>query len=366
MVVVSITREELHRIVWHKPMPELALALGLTSPQLVEICETLKVPFPHAQYWKRLRAGERVVKFELPKPDPKTPEQLTLSLEPWAHKALDTFTSTVIFEAVERGEHEPLPKLHPIIRVWHKHYQELRRQYKSDRGAFHWSACDLRKHRILDRIFRAVEVNGYSIEADRRKNDFTLFREDTRLHFRLREHRSRIVIPRSSGVSYDLKPSGKLHFEIRFYSNPDFPIPKEWKDTDEHDLEAMTPELISTLLQAGEALSLYQRLKAERDRKSKEHERLRCEDEAQRRADRNLWSSFLTFADRPDAAVRTERFITMLEQSFEDRARIVGDRSIAEWLSWARSHLAEFESQTHSPTWVFQELVRNFNRPPSP
>lgn len=356
MAVVSITREQLHRIVWLKPMAELVLELGVPNQRLIEICNFLNVPYPRHLYWRRLRAGEHVVRFELPKVAPEAPDQVTLSSEPWAKRALDLLRTTSIFDG-PAPRTEALPNLHPIIRAWHK--EKLKDQTNSDRSSSRWSACDLRKHRILDRIFREMEKNGYSISSDWRRNDFTLSRENIRLHFRLREHRLTIVKHGTLGATHDLKPSGKLHLMFQGFHSPDSSRRWNWRDTETQDLEALTPEIISTLLAAGEALTLYRLREDKLDRARKEAERLQREEETRRQLDRRLWASFMALAERMDTVTRVKGFLACLEASSDDRSSLIGDRSLLEWLAWANAHLAEFESYNRSPTRVFEELVGN-------
>jgi hypothetical protein len=356
MAVVSITREQLHRIVWLKPMAELVLELGVSNQRLVEICNLLNVPYPRHLYWRRLRAGEHVVRFELPKMTLDAPAQVTLRSEPWAQRALDLARTSDVCEG-QALETEVLPNLHPIIRGWHR--EKLRHQATSDRKSSCWSACELRKHRILDRIFRAVEEKGYSVASDWRRNAFTLSRETIRLHFRLHEHRLRIVKHGTFGASHDLKPSGKLHFVFRGYHGSDSPRRCNWRDTETQDLEALTPNIISTLLAAGEALTLHRLREIQLDRARNEAERLRREEETRRQTDQKLWTSFIALADRADVANRIRRFLSMLENSSENFSTLIQGRSVLEWLSWANDHLAQFESNSHSPTRVFAELAGN-------
>lgn len=47
----TITREDLYRLVWEKPMNKLAKEFGLSDVGLAKICTRLGVPRPPQGYW---------------------------------------------------------------------------------------------------------------------------------------------------------------------------------------------------------------------------------------------------------------------------------------------------------------------------
>jgi AcrR family transcriptional regulator len=63
---ISLTRKELYRRVWSKPMSVVADEVGLTGNALAKICNRLLVPYPPRGYWVKASAGKRSVKPPLP------------------------------------------------------------------------------------------------------------------------------------------------------------------------------------------------------------------------------------------------------------------------------------------------------------
>jgi hypothetical protein len=53
-----VTREELYRMVWDKPMIRLAEEFGITGNGLAKVCERLDVPCPPRGHWAKKEAGK--------------------------------------------------------------------------------------------------------------------------------------------------------------------------------------------------------------------------------------------------------------------------------------------------------------------
>ena len=63
----SITRKELHRLVWKKPASQLKEKFGISDVAIAKACRRLEIPKPPRGYWARLAAGQKVKKTPLPK-----------------------------------------------------------------------------------------------------------------------------------------------------------------------------------------------------------------------------------------------------------------------------------------------------------
>lgn len=61
-----VTRDELYRLVWQKPMSRLAEEFGVTGNGLAKACDRLNVPCPPRGHWAKKAAGKPVVMFKLP------------------------------------------------------------------------------------------------------------------------------------------------------------------------------------------------------------------------------------------------------------------------------------------------------------
>jgi hypothetical protein len=58
MTSITLTREELYRRVWEKPMVRLAEQYGISGNGLAKICDRLSIPYPPRGFWARMTVGK--------------------------------------------------------------------------------------------------------------------------------------------------------------------------------------------------------------------------------------------------------------------------------------------------------------------
>lgn len=63
---VALTRKELYRRVWSKPMSSVAKEVGLTGNALAKICNRLLVPYPSRGYWTKSEPDRKSQRPPLP------------------------------------------------------------------------------------------------------------------------------------------------------------------------------------------------------------------------------------------------------------------------------------------------------------
>lgn len=61
-----MTREELHKQVWSRPMRTLAASMGISDVALAKRCRTANVPVPPRGWWAKKEAGKAVKIEPLP------------------------------------------------------------------------------------------------------------------------------------------------------------------------------------------------------------------------------------------------------------------------------------------------------------
>lgn len=57
---VTITREDLYKLVWEKSMVQVAADYGVSDVALAKLCKRLNVPRPYLGYWAKLQNGKKV------------------------------------------------------------------------------------------------------------------------------------------------------------------------------------------------------------------------------------------------------------------------------------------------------------------
>jgi hypothetical protein len=68
-MIVTMTRAELHALVWDRPMTKLAAEYSLSDVALHKVCRKHDVPTPPAGYWAKKAHGKPVKVTPLPRPD---------------------------------------------------------------------------------------------------------------------------------------------------------------------------------------------------------------------------------------------------------------------------------------------------------
>ena len=78
----QLTREQLYKLVWEKPMVRLAEQFGISGNGLAKICRRLDVPYPPRGWWAKLAAGKSVTVGKLPPAQPGTPTEVRIAPTP--------------------------------------------------------------------------------------------------------------------------------------------------------------------------------------------------------------------------------------------------------------------------------------------
>ncbi|MFN3575034.1 MAG: hypothetical protein ACK4TR_16035 [Phenylobacterium sp.] len=80
----TLTREDLHKLVWTEPMRTVAERFGISDVGLKKHCIAAGIPVPERGYWAKLAAGKRVEAQALPPRDPGASEYVTFGGDRWS------------------------------------------------------------------------------------------------------------------------------------------------------------------------------------------------------------------------------------------------------------------------------------------
>lgn len=64
-----VTRENLHKLVWQRPIGQISRQYGVTAARLRDACKFLHIPIPPAGHWANVRAGLQSAPAALPEHD---------------------------------------------------------------------------------------------------------------------------------------------------------------------------------------------------------------------------------------------------------------------------------------------------------
>jgi AcrR family transcriptional regulator len=78
---VALTRAQLYRRVWSKPLTAVATEMRVSSNALAKICNRLLVPYPSRGYWARVGGGKSIARPPLPAAPESGTQRVTISAE---------------------------------------------------------------------------------------------------------------------------------------------------------------------------------------------------------------------------------------------------------------------------------------------
>lgn len=76
---IALSRKELYKRVWSRPLSAVAAELGLGGNALAKICNRLLVPYPPRGYWRRAAAGRKERRPPLPPAPESAARQIVIS-----------------------------------------------------------------------------------------------------------------------------------------------------------------------------------------------------------------------------------------------------------------------------------------------
>jgi len=168
-----LTREELHALVWSKPIQRLSGELGVSDVGLAKICKRHNIPTPGRGYWRKKETGvqTKVIPLRLAPRDSTNRIVFSPGRQVVAKIHDQRPTKTLVSVTVAVGS----PVSHPIA---HRTEDLLNRGKRDERGILHARRCDCshllvskstlpRAILVLDAVLRGIEQNGGEVEWHR-------------------------------------------------------------------------------------------------------------------------------------------------------------------------------------------------------
>jgi len=180
---LRLTREELHNLVWAKPMTEVAKDFQISDRAMAKICARKQVPVPPRGHWAKKSAGKDVPKPALPEFVAKAPKE----------------------EKAEAKPQQQPPKKPKVGAVFEERNQKIRKSLKELRNVL---------SEAVDYTARIESWNcdysfglNYSYNPLRRDNDVSFLYESP-----LSEHRDLVL----KGAILEPRRLKERKFEARF------------------------------------------------------------------------------------------------------------------------------------------------------
>lgn len=375
-IPTPLSRKQLHELAWQTPMMHLASQFGISGNGLAKICGRLEIPVPPRGYWAKKAAGKKVLIAPLPPAGSDVPQSVKISPTP-VHSENDQSPRAAaerLASSIEIRVRERLTKPHPIIVEWWAHHDRRKREAKqiSDRWLREirtpapYTGIDRRRHRILHALFRELEDRGASIIEDA---DGTLYveLEEQKIEFAIREKLKQVRRPltekekqwetwNKDGTKTELDGTGNLLFAIKSYLVGN--LRKEWLEKPTKPLETALPEIVATFLTAAPLLKERATRRAEEAERHAAEQRRRDEERRLQKENDNRLRRLVEISSAWREFEIARSFLDALEQGHYDPKDVVGERTIAEWIKWARDEIEERDPLNRGAGPVMEDLAR--------
>lgn len=369
--IVKVTREELYRMVWSKPVTKWAAEFGLSDVGFAKICKKMKVPVPRRGYWAMIKKG---IKPALPGlKSVHDPNNMVIEIKKRLPKLNNSINATendplVLFEMMPENRivvPGRIISLHPLVKMTGK---SLRARTADQYGRIinkglsclnlHVSKTSLtRAMRIMDTLIKALEKREMKIIVEQKAYpNTTLFIHGEKLEFCIEESSKKIERQKTkselkeaerypslySYPAYNYKPTGELQLSINTYTCEY--IRKAWHDTKSRKLEDCLNEIIIGFIKAADEIKKY-RLKREQEEKEKrEREQLYEEIQRQKDQEERRFNELLSYVNLWTQSQRVRKFIQHVTDATIEKYGIIQEGSdLEKWITWANIRAQEID-----------------------
>jgi hypothetical protein len=350
----EITREELYKLVWSKPLIIAAKEFGISDVGLAKICRRLDVPRPYRGYWQLLEAVRRVSIPRLPPPKNSVPARAFISpyvkparpLKDNANAALIEIerlpTNRIIVADALHGAHPLIRETRTLLEtgfvdsygrllaVWSekpKHVLNVKVSKKSLHRAL----------RIMNALLKAIETRGGEVEVKDR--DTLCIMNQAQVRFNLwekvkRSERDLTAEEREKSYVPDrwiYTPTGEFKFTIDEWVVGR----KSWTDKNQKPLEEQLNDIMVGLITASEIIHARDLEHEREERRRWEAERQRQEMERQRRLEEERHQELETMAALWVRSSNLRQFLLECEKALSIDGKLPPDGGEARWLRWA-------------------------------
>jgi hypothetical protein len=375
-----ITRDELHQIVWQKPMSRLAEEFGISGNGLAKICDRLNVPYPPRGYWAKKEAGKPAVSFKLPPRGVGIPETVDI------HRSLPKpvplpKAAQAAAEAVEQVADIVVPDnldaLHPRVQAWitdhTKRQKERDQENKRRRHDHRWTPPiirdlterDLYRFRVTSAIFFGVERAGGKIEKSPIVGKITFSIDGHNVECSIVEKMVKSLKQRDEQQNWTAYPdhhqsglesSGYLRVSITTYLAGRQP---QWIETNKTKISKLLPDIVGAIIAAGPILEQAKREREEQQKRHREEEARRYEARRLREIEEKRWIRFQEFSSNWDERAKLLRFLTEIEARLvADGDVVVEGRLLSDWVSWATGRAEALNPLKAGPASMFAAISK--------
>ena len=365
MEKVSITRKDLHKMVWKEPLLTLSKRYSISDNGLRKICIRLDIPLPPNGYWQKVRYGKSIPIRRLPSYAGEETIELYLRGEndgnvyPFISRHKQLKMEILIDMKMHLIVPDRLAK--PDILVleareclkddsrnhsWHNGIIRTREGYLDIRVS---RANVSRALRFFDTFIKLMRARGHEVKIQYGKTCVIIY--DVKIEISLKEKLKWVITPTDySWVNRKYQPTGRLAFRVEDYNQ------KMWEDG-KVAIENKLPDILAYLEIKAEKMLQERRYYQEQNKIREEKEQI--EREIRERKERELrdFKELIRQANQ----WRLTQIIRDYIEHVEDEAKKSGDMQdeLIAWLNWSKQKADWFDPYLKGQDFILLEEDRN-------
>lgn len=378
-------REKLYEEVWSKPVVQVAVQYGVSDVAIHKVCKSLNVPVPPRGYWARIRSGEKIKRTPLPATKgiteitgSKTFEGVKEPIAP--QRALAFLSEDERRKVLLAAENIRLPdenaRLHSKIRAYHSKVKEWNkndmRPEGSQKGFRNYSTRPPflagvisnetlpRVYRILDALYRQVEILGGSVNDDLSltiRNEYVsleIFEAQDEVKHEITRQEAQALIVYEDAKRHNKWASQPNIRKFDYVFNEMLRIcirqSRYFRDSDKEKVESRLGDMLIELFEESEVVR--------KNREAYESEKRREEEEKKRREERKIryneevdkTTALTNMAQDYDLACKIRAYINALEPKVD-----MNDEKTSEFIDWAKKKADWFDPTVARKDELFGE-----------
>lgn len=340
----TLTRKQLYKLAWKKPMMHIAKDFGFSDRGMGKLCTKYEIPIPPRGYWMCLKAGQKIKIPALKELDwcsddevivnSKTPKPKNIELSKKLKQEKDIL-NTIIFDKKSQ-------KYHPLVKSWND-VDKLNKYIK----------INIRARKVLSLVLFELEKRGYVISEsneDNRRTAKVNLNEDyiTVTVTKYSKMYKRKIQPSDWGWTWR-KSDNELvygteetpYLKIVVYGKYSWD-PRDYREKEDITIEQAISKAILYIIKKIDKLKV-ERLEKERQdkiRKSKQHQIQTYNSFFEEQE--NIRQEYIKFENykRQKLLEDSKKWKELcIVKKFLDHIKDNNDSSDNEWLEWAYSYL---------------------------
>jgi len=350
---IEIERNQLYKLVWSKPVVQIAKDFGISDVAVSKICKKLNIPKPGLGYWAKKQFGKRTSQTPLPPLKAGDPETYTIkgSMDANLNLTSEFIEKQKAFEnrpASEVKVKQSLQNSHPLvdhsIQRLHDEHADQSKRYRGGRGCVDIWVSKERIHRalrIMDALIKALEKRGFPVSLkDHYQDNTSVEINGESISFGIVEASRQIPNPKRETDRwenrYDYIPTGKLTLRIKNHYDGQ----KSISDGKTQLLEDCLNKFILLLVKASAIEKIRRKAREQRHREYQERAQREREVALQKQREQEMLKQLFDNAVSWNKCKLVREYIAAVQDNSGDTADN-GEKDA--WVNWASERVERIE-----------------------